>query len=182
MASKPATRIQIPIRGQGQTTCPDHQSEVLCICKNCDGQLVCLQCITSTHNGHEFDNISDVASIKKQKIHDFVKKAEKTKLPQIRLNIESIDQKSKDNSAHVKKLIERIQSQGEKLKSEIDRITRELINTCRKTEQNKRDLLSKYGQELQTVYAELSWRVEKCKNAQGNKTTTSSNITNFEIY
>jgi len=72
MASKSDTRVQIPIRDQGKATCPDHQSEVMFGCK-----LVCLECVTYTHQGHKFDKIADLASNKKHKIQDYVKKLEK---------------------------------------------------------------------------------------------------------
>jgi len=107
-----STQIQTAVRGQGQAIYPDHQSEVVFYCKDYIGQLICLLCATSTHQGHTLDQISDIASKQMKKIQDFVRKAETKDLPQIRNKMESVDQRSKDNTENFKKLTNKIQSQG----------------------------------------------------------------------
>jgi len=173
MASNPATQAQIPIRSQGQNECPDHQAEVVFYCKDCGGQLICLKCATTSHQGHTFDNVSDVAVEKKWKIQDYIRKAEKTELPQIEHKIESIDKKIKEKTKHEQLLTQEIQSKREKLKTEIDEIIEEFVKTCRQVEQHNRDRLSKYKQELQAVYTQLSQRVDKWKETidSGNNIT-----------
>jgi len=166
MASQLVTRVPTPVRGQGQTKCPDHQSEVVFYCKDCSGQLVCLECSTSIHQGHTLDKISDIASDKKQVIQDYVKKAEKTELPRIKQTLESVDNQTKENSKRVETLIEKIKAQGEKLKAEIYR-------NVKGTEQTNNDLSSKYRQEFETEIEEVCLKVDKCIDAidSGNNIT-----------
>jgi len=141
--------------------CGDHHQKLVFVCEGCDEQMICMDCVISTHSGHSFKKISDVAATKTETVTNYVKHAEKSYLPDIEKQIKSADEKRQQRSKHMKTIIDEIRKREEEAKLEIDKIINECIDVCRDIEECNIDLLSKYRDELQSIYDQLSDRVDR---------------------
>lgn len=77
----------------------------MCSCEDCNGQLVCLGCITSIRNGHSF-HISDSARRQRDLIQTFINKVDCHGLPKVDGDLTRIDKQKLQNSENVRKVID----------------------------------------------------------------------------
>lgn len=157
-------RSLIPVRVKGSIFCKHHPArEVSLVCEDCEGELVCVECVTSTHQRHGLVKLSDVAPLKRDLIRTFMEKAEKTAIPKIRKQVDYANEKLAENKTMYKTLVEKIRQQGEIIKDEIDRITNRFVAQCEESEQANEEKMTKYRKQLHGLYAELNLNVHECR-------------------
>jgi len=104
------------------------------------------------------------------KIQGYVSKTEKqTEISTILLNLNSSDDQSKEMSKYFLSLEDEITIQGEKMKAEIDIITKEFVDKCREIQQYNTDILCKYKNKLQSLLSKLNDKLSSCKEILQSK-------------
>ncbi|XP_060071386.1 uncharacterized protein LOC132551278 [Ylistrum balloti] len=159
-----APRSLIPVRINGAIYCKHHPNhEVTLVCEDCEGILVCVDCVTSTHQRHGLVKLIDVAPLKRENIRTFMDKAERTAIPKVRKQVEFANEKLAENKTMYKELVVKIRQQGQTLKEEIDRITEKFVTQCEEVGKENEEKMLKYRKQLHTLYAELNLSVHECR-------------------
>ncbi|XP_069124774.1 E3 ubiquitin-protein ligase TRIM71-like [Argopecten irradians] len=172
-----APRSLIPVRINGTIYCTHHpEREVTLVCEDCEGTLVCVECVTSTHQRHGLVKLIDVAPLKRENIKTFIEKAERTAIPKVRRQVEYANERLAENKSMYKELVVKVRQQGQTLKEEIDRITNKFVQQCEETEKENNDKMLKYRKQLHTLYAELNLSVHESQKTleTGNPTQVYS--------
>lgn len=146
-------------------TCPEHpQNDVMFVCKNCMEELVCANCVTSTHNGHFFVELEEFVVQKQDDIDIFLREAERD-LPMIKNKIEATEKNLNGNNTFFQDVVSQIQKQTTELKADIDRISDNYIMLCEQMEEENKENLRKFKQELEFIYSSMASLVKSCKDA-----------------
>jgi len=156
---------QYSARGYGHVHCIFHYSNIVFACKTCDGELVCMECVTSSHQHHSFEKIADSAINKKTVLENYLQEAENTILPNLTFKLKLLEEEITRNSTKFDVLANQIISQGEKVKSEIDKITQDLVLESRTIGQNNQVYLLQHRKKLKHLITKVKDRQDKCKVA-----------------
>ncbi|OWF34755.1 uncharacterized protein LOC110443802 [Mizuhopecten yessoensis] len=178
---------QIPVRIKGSTKCLHHkQKDVIYFCATCKS-LVCSKCgISENHcKQHDLRDISDVAADKTEEVRTFIDKVEKQELPKLKLEIQKIDRKVKENSEIFIETSKKVKAQANKCKEEIDVLTVAFLSLCNKIEFANEKLLRDYQTELQLIHDNLVDETKACKQSLQNGTEVevfdaADNLPDFE--
>ncbi|XP_069106104.1 uncharacterized protein [Argopecten irradians] len=156
---------QIPQRPPGQSTCIHHKGKQLDLyCKKCEVPA-CIKCISSTHAGHLFSELSTFTSEKKQDIRSFIDKTENVYLVEIDEYINSVDNSLKENVSCFEKLSVQLKTQTAKLKGDLDLLVAKTLSLYQQMEENNSKLLHTYKQDLEMYSDQLKQKVEECKKS-----------------
>ncbi|XP_021365928.1 uncharacterized protein LOC110458521 [Mizuhopecten yessoensis] len=156
---------QIPLRKKGQITCIEHKGRQLELyCEKCD-TLACLQCLSSTHKGHDVCELSNITPKRKQDIQNFIDTSEQNDLVQLREYITSTDTLLKDNTSIFENLSHKLKMQTEKLKKDLDLLTAQTLSVYHKMEEDNVKLIQTYKHDLDMYDKQLKQRVQECKTA-----------------
>ncbi|XP_060063942.1 uncharacterized protein LOC132544372 [Ylistrum balloti] len=145
--------------------CPSHpQNDVMFACKNCMEDLVCSHCVATTHNGHYFVELSDFVLQKKDDIDQFLRESERD-LPLVKNKIAATEKNLNGNDGYFKDIVNDIQRQATELKAEIDKISDNYILLCEQMEEENKENLRKFKQELEFIYSGMATLVKTCRDA-----------------
>lgn len=162
----------MPIRKTGMTKCLHHkQKDVIFYCATCTN-LICATCGISNRycKQHDLHDIADVAVAKTEVIRTFVDNVEKQKLPNLKVEIKSIDEKLEENSKLFQDLCKKMKVQANKCKAEIDNLTSEFVTHCGSIENSNAALLRDYQNELTRIHDSLVQKANGCKKTLQNGT------------
>ncbi|XP_060083506.1 uncharacterized protein LOC132562760 [Ylistrum balloti] len=143
---------QTPVPG-----CTYHQRMgFIYICKTCDDELICTDCVLDRHNKHDLGKLTDYVSEQKLQIRRYQEKLSRNDVPKLENDIKENDENFKKSSRQFCKMIEEITRQGKEMKNEIDRLTEKLVLLCKNiekinadiTENNKTALTKHMGEEV----------------------------------
>ncbi|XP_060064412.1 uncharacterized protein LOC132544784 [Ylistrum balloti] len=101
------------------------------VCKTCDNQLICMDCVVGYHNQHDLGKLTEHILDQKRQIRQFQEKLLKTDIPKLEKDIEENDERFDESSEQLRKVIDDIKSQGESIKTEIDRLIEKSVKLCR---------------------------------------------------
>ncbi|OWF53034.1 uncharacterized protein LOC110446939 [Mizuhopecten yessoensis] len=145
--------------------CPAHpQNDVMFVCKNCMEDLVCSHCVATTHNGHFFVELNEFVIQKTDDIDQFLREAERD-LPTIKNKIAATEKNLNGNDGYFKDVINDIQRQSSELKAEIDKISDNYVLLCEQMEEENKENLRKFKEELEYIYSNMSALVRTCRDA-----------------
>ncbi|XP_060073985.1 uncharacterized protein LOC132553730 [Ylistrum balloti] len=121
-----AALAQAPVPG-----CPRHQGKgFVYVCKSCNDQLICMECVTGSHNGHTLGKLTEYVESQKREIQQYVDKLSKVDIPKVEEDI----RENETNGGQYQAAIRDIKRQGEKMKDDIDRNIDMLVNMCTELE------------------------------------------------
>lgn len=164
-------------RPSGDTKCAEHaQKEVTFVCYDCN-QLICGKCVTSIHNGHIMEELTDAMPSIKSKLQDSVVSMETEQVPQSERCIEITEQRLVENVKHIQDVINEIKVQGSKCKEELDDMVNVYVNICDKLGKENTERLIVCMTEHQTRIKELTKQIKFRKNM----ILTGSDVTVFEV-
>ncbi|XP_060063050.1 uncharacterized protein LOC132543547 [Ylistrum balloti] len=156
---------QIVVRGQGHNTCVYHRQFVLeWFCKTCC-HVICARCISTTHSGHVFIQLSEETPKHHSKIKAFVNDTEKNTLVQLQQEIKSTEHDLQKHLSHFETVAAKVQEQGERLKEEIDVLISQALSQLKHVEEDNTRLILKYRIELETKLETLKQQTEECKKS-----------------
>lgn len=165
MAGRLFSKGQMVVRAQGQTTCAHHRQTILdWFCKTCS-DIICAKCISSTHTGHSFIQLSEETPNNRAKVIAFINEAEKEKLVEIQHEISSTNNDLKRHLDNSDELVTQVRMQGEKLKEQTDILISKSINEIKRLEEENTKLLVTYRTDLETRLEALKEQVKYCKES-----------------
>ncbi|XP_021360201.1 uncharacterized protein LOC110454807 [Mizuhopecten yessoensis] len=143
------------------------------ICKTCDNELLCVECVVSRHNSHNIGKLTDYVSEQKQQIRQHEEKLSKTDIPNIKGKIKENEENLKETSIGLRKMIEDIKRQGEQIKTEADNLVDKLVTLCRYLMKINADITEKNTAALTKLLGEkLKPQLERCHQVL----TSGSNV------
>ncbi|XP_033758850.1 uncharacterized protein LOC117341120 [Pecten maximus] len=165
---------QTPIPG-----CPRHEGMgFIYVCKSCEDQLLCMDCVTESHNGHTLGKLTDNVAEQKREIQQFVDKLSKTDIPEIEKDIRECE----TNSEGYQKVISDIKRQGKQLKDNIDNAIDLLVKMCTELEK----LNTSISEENQTALTkhlreDLKPKLDRCQQVLTSGSTVDVTTLTREI-
>ncbi|XP_021364438.1 uncharacterized protein LOC110457466 [Mizuhopecten yessoensis] len=158
-----AEKGQSVVWGQGHATCVHHKGNTLdWFCETCR-DVICANCISTSHKGHDIVPLSEVTPNNKRKIKTFINETEQKELIQIQQEINSNQESLEKHLSHFKSVAEEVKRKGTKLKEDIDVLTAETLSQLKHLEDENTQLLTSYKTELQMKLAELKDQLNQCK-------------------
>ena len=126
---------QVNFRRKGDKFCTGHPNEELqLICIDCNEQLVCIHCISTTHNGHTFVAISLFVKEKFKYLQDLTTETKKSKIPTLLKTVEDADTTVKELKQEIQIHMKKSEDHGEFLKELIDKSKAETVNDLKELE------------------------------------------------
>ncbi|XP_021357927.1 uncharacterized protein LOC110453339 [Mizuhopecten yessoensis] len=149
---------QTPIPG-----CPRHPGMgFVYVCKSCEDQLLCMECVTDSHNGHTLGKLTDYMADQKREIQQYADKLSKTDIPKTEEDIKESGQHAK--SGRYQKMIEGIRRQGKQMKDNIDNAIDILVRMCTELEERNADIAEKNKTAFTKYLREdLRPKLDRCK-------------------
>ncbi|XP_021371638.1 uncharacterized protein LOC110462125 [Mizuhopecten yessoensis] len=159
---------QTPVPG-----CPRHPGMgFVYVCKSCEDQLLCMECVTDSHNGHTLDKLTDYVAGQKQEIQQFADKLSKTDIPNTEGDIKECGQQTKTHGGRYQKMIEDIKRQGKQMKDDIDSGIDLLVRMCTELEERNACISEKNKSTLTKYLREdLKPNLERCQEVLTSGTT-----------
>ncbi|XP_021360174.1 uncharacterized protein LOC110454792 [Mizuhopecten yessoensis] len=143
------------------------------ICKTCDNELLCMDCVVSRHNSHNIGKLTDYVSEQKQQIRQYQEKLSKTDIPKLDGQIQESEENLKESSIGLRKMIEDIKRQGEQIKTEANNLVDKLVTLCRDLMKINADITEKNTAALTKLLGEkLKPQLERCQQVL----TSGSNV------
>ncbi|XP_060067875.1 uncharacterized protein LOC132548064 [Ylistrum balloti] len=141
--------------------CTRHQGMgFIYVCKSCDDQLICMECVTDIHNGHTFGKLTEYVTSQKREIQQYVDKLSKVDIPKVEEDI----RENETNGGQYQAVIRDIKRQGEKMKDDIDRNIDMLVNMCTELEKLNASTSEKNKAELNRYLREdLKPKLDRCQ-------------------
>ncbi|XP_021365451.1 uncharacterized protein LOC110458177 [Mizuhopecten yessoensis] len=157
---------QIPVAG-----CPRHQGMgFVYVCKSCEDQLLCMECVTDSHNGHTLGKLTDYVAGQKREIQQYADKLSKIDIPKTEGDIKESGQHAK--SGRYQKMIEGIRRQGKQMKDNIDNAIDILLRMCTELEERNADISEKNKIAFTKYLREdLKPKLDRCKVVLTSGTT-----------
>ena len=123
--------------------------DVLFICEDCYGELMCPFCLTDNHKGHNFEHIENATPKKRDNLAFLLYELEHERLPQLEQQLEFTDRQIECNETEHKIQTRKIKRTGDNLKHETDIMTASLISLCEEKERMNGLLLYYHKERLQ---------------------------------
>ncbi|XP_021357925.1 uncharacterized protein LOC110453337 [Mizuhopecten yessoensis] len=157
---------QTPVPG-----CPRHQGlGFLYVCKSCEDQLLCMECVTDSHNGHKLGKLTDYVADQKREVQQYADKLSKIDIPKTEGDIKESGQHAK--SGRYQKMMGRIRRQGKQMKDDIDNAIDMLVRMCTELEERNADISEKNKTALTKYMREdLKPKLDRCKQVLTSGTT-----------
>ncbi|XP_021351849.1 uncharacterized protein LOC110449355 [Mizuhopecten yessoensis] len=143
------------------------------ICKTCNKELLCTDCVVSRHNTHNIGKLTDYVSEQKQQIQQYEEKLSKTDIPKLDGQIQESEDNFKESSISFRKIIKDIKRQGKQIKTEADHLVDKLVKLCRDLAKINEDITEKNTAALTELLGEkLKPQLERCQQVL----TSGSNV------
>ncbi|XP_060065681.1 uncharacterized protein LOC132546007 [Ylistrum balloti] len=154
---------QTLVREEGRTMCGHHRRTTLnFFCEKCS-EVICANCISTLHKGHDIVQLSEVTQGNKNKIKTFINEMEKKDLIQIQSEIESVQGDLKKYLHHFESVEKEVEDQGKRLKQDVDISIAQTLSELKHFRDENTKLITDYMEELETKLGELKEYVEQCK-------------------
>ncbi|XP_033730601.1 uncharacterized protein LOC117320011 [Pecten maximus] len=132
-----AVRIQSPVPG-----CTRHPGMgFVYVCESCENKLICVDCVTDSHNGHTLGKLTDHVVDQKREIQQYVHELSKTDTSKIE-ELKDV-RVYETNGGRYQKVISDIKRQGKQMKYDIDSAIALLVKMCTESEKINRDISDK---------------------------------------
>ncbi|XP_021367313.1 uncharacterized protein LOC110459405 [Mizuhopecten yessoensis] len=153
------------VRPSGQTTCVHHKQVTLdWFCETCRDPI-CAKCISTTHKGHIFVQLSEVTPQNKQKIKTFINETKRKKFIQIQQEINSTTENLKNHLSHFEIVTLEVMKQGEKLKEELEFLIAQTLSRVKHLEEEGSKLLIRYQKELEEKFENMKNHLNECRES-----------------
>ncbi|XP_060064278.1 uncharacterized protein LOC132544671 [Ylistrum balloti] len=154
---------QIPVRLKGQSTCVYHHGKSLDLfCGTCQ-EIACVDCTSSTHNGHTFVTLSKYSTRKKAKLKKLIIKKETKEIPSIKESIRIIDANINETDTTFTSIASEIVKQKDRLKRKVDALADQTLAVYEKLKVENMILLENYKEEHEKRHAVLKKQVQECR-------------------
>ncbi|XP_033743044.1 uncharacterized protein LOC117329285 [Pecten maximus] len=110
------------------------------VCKTCDNQLICMDCVVGRHNKHDLGKLTDYVSEQKRQIKEYKERLSKTDIPKAERDIKENNENLSECRKKLREMIDNIKCQAEQMKKEIDKLTDRLVKLCRDLEKMNSDI------------------------------------------
>ncbi|XP_069109915.1 uncharacterized protein [Argopecten irradians] len=159
---------QTPVPG-----CTHHPGKgFVYVCKTCNNDLICMDCVLDRHNKHELGSLTEYVSKQTHLIQQYEEQLTQTDIPKLERDLKENEKKFKENSKEIGETIHHIKRQGEQMKNDIDKFTDRLVKLCTDLEklnsdikENNKTVLTKYLRE------KIRPQLDRCKGARTSGTT-----------
>ncbi|OWF43673.1 E3 ubiquitin-protein ligase TRIM71-like [Mizuhopecten yessoensis] len=156
---------QLVVRHFGQSTCVIHRRVTLdWFCETCR-DAICAKCISTTHRGHIFVQLSEVTRKNRQWIKTFINTTEQTKVAQIQQEISTTRETLKRNLSRFEGLEVEVRKQGEEIKKELDVLMAQTISQLKHLEEENSKVLINYQTQLGKKLQQLKNQRKQCKKS-----------------
>ncbi|XP_069106290.1 uncharacterized protein [Argopecten irradians] len=142
------------------------------VCKTCNNDLICMDCVLDRHNKHELGSLTEYVSKQTLLIQQYEEQLTQTDIPKLERDLKENEKKFKENSKEIGETIHHIKRQGEQMKKDIDKFTDRLVKLCTDLEklnsdikENNKTVLTKYLRE------KIRPQLDRCKGARTSGTT-----------
>ncbi|XP_033758402.1 uncharacterized protein LOC117340750 [Pecten maximus] len=155
---------QTPVPG-----CPRHKGMgFVYVCKSCEDELICMDCVTDRHNGHKMGKLTDYVADQKREIQQYVDKLSRTDIPKIKEDI----REQETSGGGYQKVISDIKRQGKQMKDNIDNAIELLVKMCIELEKLNRSVSEKNKTALtQHLREDLEPKLDRCQQVLTSGTT-----------
>ncbi|XP_069115107.1 uncharacterized protein [Argopecten irradians] len=138
------------------------------VCKSCDDQVVCMDCVTDNHNGHTLGKLTEYMETQKREIQYYVDKLSKSEIPKVEEDIREFEA----NIGGYKKLIGDIKRQGKEMKDSIDTAVDLLVKMCAEIDKMNKSISEKNIDALKThLKKDLKPKLDRCQETLMSGTT-----------
>ncbi|XP_060073109.1 uncharacterized protein LOC132552925 [Ylistrum balloti] len=141
--------------------CPRHQGMgFVYVCKSCNDQLICVECVTDIHNGHTLGKLTEYVTSQKREIQQYIDKLSKVDIPKVEEDI----RENETNGGQYQAVIRDIKRQGEKMKDDIDKNIDMFVNICTELEKLNATISEKNKTALNRYLREdLKPKLDRCQ-------------------
>ncbi|XP_033758379.1 uncharacterized protein LOC117340727 [Pecten maximus] len=156
--------VQTPVPG-----CPRHKGMgFIYVCKSCEDELICMDCVTESHNGHKIGKLTDYVADQEREIQQYVDKLSRTDIPKIKEDI----RKSETNDGGYQKVISDIKRQGKQMKDNIDNAIELLVKMYTELEKLNKTVSEKNKTALtKHLREDLEPKLDRCQQVLTSGTT-----------
>ncbi|XP_033758378.1 uncharacterized protein LOC117340724 [Pecten maximus] len=157
---------QTPVPG-----CPRHEGiGFIYVCKSCEDELICMDCVTDSHYGHKMGKLTDYVADQKREIQQYVDRLSKTDIPKTKEDI----RKSETNGGGYQKVISDIKCQGKQMKDNIDTAIKLLVKMCTELEKLNKSVSEKNRTALtKHLREDLEPKLDRCQQVLTSGTTVA---------
>lgn len=120
-----------------KSKCKDHNEDVSSVCNTCSVK-VCSDCVTGSHRGHDFSNLTDSMSQLKENEKDLQRKVKEATQ-----NIKKIEEGAKAFDGMVEEVVKAIMKEGTKIKAMVDKQIAKMIASVKDQSKNEKENIAK---------------------------------------
>lgn len=154
--------------------CKDHTNEVFQMyCQTCDCPI-CLDCITSGHNQHQYVKVHDIVVIKQKENFELMKEVKEIRMKKLADSLEQLQNDRKIYADQVNKTIVEVECQFEALNRNLNEIRMGVISELR--EKEKQDL-----EKLHHLEREIEKELQDLKNIVQNNDEKLFKLNEFDM-
>ncbi|XP_033727372.1 uncharacterized protein LOC117316722 [Pecten maximus] len=154
---------QVPVRVKGQTSCIYHHGKLLDLfCEKCK-EISCVDCSTSTHNGHDFSALSNISAKKKKNLQKIIARRVTKDIPSMKNSIKSIEANIATTNSTFAAIGTEIIKQRDKLKRKIDSLADQTLAVYEKLKSENMTLLTDCKEEHERRHAVLMKEIREAR-------------------
>lgn len=180
---KDHTIVNIHIEGnrvfKPQPVCDTHKNTFLYYCSTCE-ILTCVECMTSTHNGHTTERIKNVADARRHDVNQIIEQI-KRKAKIVKIKLETIDT---EHATQIKSdcasYVSQVEGNAGDLHQVIDKYKLIHITTASDFEKNENDDLDRKRAFFKSRHDETANRLSKFENLL-QETHDSTFLTEWKV-
>ncbi|XP_033739807.1 uncharacterized protein LOC117327086 [Pecten maximus] len=150
-------------RHPGQTYCVYHRQKILdWFCETCHN-VICAECVSTSHKGHNNILLSKITPDNKIKIKTFIENTEQKGLIQIQEEIDFTQDSLKRHLKQFESLSAEVKEQGEKIKEDVDVLIDQTLSQLIHLIEGNTPILTTYTSELERKLVERKNQINQCK-------------------
>ncbi|XP_033729956.1 uncharacterized protein LOC117319232 [Pecten maximus] len=164
--------------------CPRHNGMgFVYVCKSCDDQLICMECVTDSHIGHTLGKLTDYVADQTREIQQYVVKLSKSDIPQIEQDI----RESETSGGGYQKIISDFKRQGKQIKDNVDNAIDSFVKMCTELEKLNTSISGKNKAALtKHLREDLKPKLDRCQQvltscSTADVTTLAREIRNTSV-
>lgn len=144
MAS-PEMAAQVIVLPDDDDCTPHPGNKYAIICLTCNGKLICLKCVTTSHLGHTFGDLQEKLLKSKEEVISFINFVEKTYFKQKRLNKDTLKNPKTELSVSKERAvaIRAIQQRCDDVKTQMDAYKEKLVSLANNIADTNRNNIEK---------------------------------------
>lgn len=142
--------------------CTDHKRCVVYSCDTCNGEFICIDCPTTTHNGHKLGKIQDFLSKQVTAVLTVLNDTDKY-IKRLGTDVANVTEKMSLNDVESEERIAEIEERGRQLKSLIDIIVKDGGKRVRRNQRKNNRILQKVLDKLTATKSKLEQKSHGCR-------------------